>query len=108
MRCQRPNLLPAVLPLGCCAGSCWRCWSCCRHRCCTTAAPKPCAPPTLQARLVRAALEGALQQLKAQCPSVISSRRERSLGRALPLLGKALAGGWGGERQEGQAPARYD
>ncbi|PRW34023.1 alpha beta-hydrolase [Chlorella sorokiniana] len=52
-------------------------------------------PPGLsagyEARLVRAALEGALQQLKAQCPTVISSRRERSLGRALPLLSKALA-----------------
>lgn len=42
---------------------------------------------------MRCALEGALQELKAQCPAVISSRRERSLGRALPLLSKALAGG---------------
>lgn len=51
--------------------------------------------PHMQARLVRAALEGALQHLKAQCPAVVSSRRERSLGRALPLLSKALAGGRG-------------
>lgn len=48
-----------------------------------------CATP--QARLVRAALEAALQQLKRQCPGVVSSRRERSLARALPLLSQALA-----------------
>jgi len=48
---------------------------------------------------VRAALEGALQQLKQQCPSVVSSRRDRSLARVLPLLSASLAGGrmggWG-------------
>lgn len=46
----------------------------------------------LQAQLVRAALEGALADLKQQCPAVVSSRRERSLERALPLIGDALAG----------------
>jgi hypothetical protein len=45
-----------------------------------------------QARLVRGALEGALVQLKQQCPAVVCSRRERSLARALPLLSKSLAG----------------
>lgn len=41
---------------------------------------------------MRAALEAALQDLKAQCPAVVCSRRERSLGRALPPLCRALAG----------------
>ena len=40
---------------------------------------------------MRAALEAALQQLKQRCPGVVSSRRERSLARALPLLSQALA-----------------
>ena len=40
---------------------------------------------------MRAALEAALQQLKQRCPGVVSSRRERSLARALPLLSRALA-----------------
>ena len=58
--------------------------------------PAPPPSPSLridaQARLVRQALEAALAQLKRQCPAVVCSRRERSLGRALPLLSKALAG----------------
>lgn len=41
---------------------------------------------------MRDALEGALRQLKPQCPAVVSSRRERSLARALPALSSALAG----------------
>lgn len=41
---------------------------------------------------MRAALEGALAHLKQQCPAVVSSRRERSLERALPLVGNALVG----------------
>lgn len=65
-----------------------------------TPEPKPCSPlhslstlcTPLQPRLVRDALEGALRQLKPQCPAVVSSRRERSLARALPTLGSALAG----------------
>lgn len=55
-----------------------------------------------QARLVRSALEGALQNLKVQCPAVVCSRRERSLERALPLLSKALAG----EGLRGVVPSR--
>lgn len=59
------------------------------------------APRVMQSRLVTAALEAALGDLKAQCPAVVSSRRERSLGRALPLLSKALAGGGVGRRAAG-------
>lgn len=58
----------------------------------TTATTAMLTPCLLQSRLVRDALEGALQQLKQQCPAVVSSRRERSLGRALPMLSAALAG----------------
>ncbi|KAL4425289.1 hypothetical protein ABPG75_009305 [Micractinium tetrahymenae] len=52
----------------------------------------PGLAPSRESQLVRAALEGALAHLKQQCPAVISSRRERSLERALPLISNALAG----------------
>ena len=41
---------------------------------------------------MRAAVEAALAQLKAQAPAVLTNRRERSLARALPALADALAG----------------
>ncbi|KAL4435652.1 hypothetical protein ABPG77_002615 [Micractinium sp. CCAP 211/92] len=75
----------------------------------------PGLAPGREAQLVRAALEGALSHLKQQCPAVVSSRRERSLERALPLIGDALAGillrsehssarsGGGGAEDEGSA-----
>ncbi|PSC76824.1 hypothetical protein C2E20_0918 [Micractinium conductrix] len=52
----------------------------------------PALSASYEARLVKGALEGALRQLKAQCPAVVCSRRERSLARALPLLSQSLAG----------------
>lgn len=56
-------------------------------------------PQTLAAshetRTVRAALEGALRELRAQCPGVMAGRRERSVMRAVPKVAAAVAGGFG-------------
>lgn len=51
------------------------------------------APPLTAAsegRAARGAVEAALRQLKAQCPAVVASRRERCLLRALPTLARAV------------------
>lgn len=42
--------------------------------------------------LIRGAVGAALAHLKQQCPGVMSSRRERSLSRALPVVSSAVAG----------------
>lgn len=71
------------------------------HRGCSTREPTsrlsapplspPCRPGPVQARMLRGAVEAALQHLKQQCPAVVASRRERSLMRALPALARAVA-----------------
>jgi hypothetical protein len=64
----------------------------CEYQSLAEAGQHPGLPKSHEARLVSRALEGALQHLKQQCPALLSSRRERSLARSLPLLGSALAG----------------
>ena len=49
-----------------------------------------------QARMVRAAVEDALQGLKSVLPAVMADRRGRSLMRAVPCVAKAVAGGRSG------------
>jgi hypothetical protein len=48
-------------------------------------------PPGTCAGLARAALEAALAELRAACPAVVASRRERAADRAVPELAAALA-----------------
>lgn len=64
----------------------------CEYQSLAEAGQHPGLPKSHEARLVSRALEAALQHLKQQCPALLSSRRERSLARSLPLLGSALAG----------------
>jgi hypothetical protein len=45
-----------------------------------------------QVRIVKAALEAALEDLKSVCPAVMASRRDRSMMRAVPAVAHAMAG----------------
>ncbi|GAB4812964.1 hypothetical protein N2152v2_000010 [Parachlorella kessleri] len=56
-----------------------------------TGKPLPLAA-TYEARMVRAALEGALRHLKEQTPAVVASRRDRSQLRCGPYLARSIAG----------------
>jgi hypothetical protein len=58
---------------------------------CSAAAP-PKLAPLHQRTLIRSAIDAALADLKHQCPSVISDRRDRSLMKALPVVSTAVAG----------------
>jgi hypothetical protein len=48
--------------------------------------------PLHQRTLIRTAIDAALADLKLQCPSIISDRRDRSLMKALPVVSTAVAG----------------
>ncbi|KAL4520792.1 hypothetical protein Ndes2526A_g05336 [Nannochloris sp. 'desiccata'] len=52
----------------------------------------PRLAPLHQRTLIRTAIDAALSDLKQQCPSVISDRRDRSLMKALPVVSTAVAG----------------
>ena len=51
----------------------------------------PRLPERYEGALIRGAIDSALSNLKQQCPGVMSDRRERSLGRALPVVSNAVA-----------------
>lgn len=52
----------------------------------------PRLAPMHQRALIRTAIDAALSDLKQQCRSVISDRRDRSLMKALPVVSNAAAG----------------
>lgn len=54
--------------------------------------PSPKLSGRIESGIVRCAVDCALAQLKEQCPVVMADRRERSLGRAIPVVATAVAG----------------